>query len=338
MAQASDIEWTDATWNPVAGCDPCSPGCKNCYAARMARRLEAMGQAKYAGTAERRGSVDVFTGVINLDESALPIPLKWRKPRRVFVNSMSDLFHDDVPFEFIRRVWRVMVTARQHTFQVLTKRPERMAHFLEHESEVPAMTGLKYGVGWLPKNIWLGTSVEDQKRADERIPALLECPAAVRFLSCEPLLGPVDLSDAFGTCYHDATDGDTFTGDAPYNHGLHWVIVGGESGPKCRPCDPLWVRSVVRQCREAEVPVFVKQMGGNIVTRNDMVEDTFNSCETGWPDPCVEHDINGVREDYQGADCRIHLRDKKGGDINEFPADLRIREFPVSPAPSEAAR
>ncbi len=199
MAQGSSIEWTEATWNPVAGCTPVSPGCLNCYAARMALRLqyigEASGCAKYEGTSKIHNGRPVFTGRVNLDEGSLDLPRRWKKPRLIFVNSMSDLFHDAVPLEFIERVFRVMEECARHTFQVLTKRPERT---LELADSLP----------W-PKNVWMGTSVENALYVD-RVDKLRAVPAQVRFLSCEPLIGPIRRLPL---------------------KGIHWVIVGGESGP-----------------------------------------------------------------------------------------------------------
>lgn len=331
---ATSIEWTDATWNPLAGCTPISPGCTHCYAATMARRLAAMGQAKYVGTAERRGKVDVFTGEINLDHDSLAIPLRWKKPRMVFVNSMSDLFHEAVPFEFVDKVFAVMnATAlrlnpprveRWHTYQVLTKRPERMAEYLESRrpehykpGNHPLFAAGRGGGGplrghgeavmnagaimvWPLTNVWLGTSTEDQERADERIPWLLKCPAAVRFLSCEPLLGPIDLGAAYrkfidqqrfvtsstfegqiNECPHcDAGEnGADHDFNCPYcygtcfTRGIDWVIAGGESGHGARPVHPTWVRGLRDQCNAAGVAFFFKQwgewMGGLSVGRDD---------------------------------------------------------------------
>ncbi len=231
MAQTSSIEWTQATWNPVAGCTPVSPGCLNCYAARMALRLERMhpvGGKKYVGTATKaRDGRPVFSGRINLDPEALDIPRRWKLGRIIFVNSMSDLFHEDVPVSFVRSVFRVMEECPQHTFQVLTKRPERV---VEMAGSLP----------W-PKNVWMGTSVETAKYYD-RIRLLQRVrDAAVRFLSCEPLLGPLrrmPLRD------------------------INWVIVGGESGPGARPMLEEWVTEIKDQCEEKEVPFFFKQWGG----------------------------------------------------------------------------
>ncbi len=231
MAQTSSIEWTDATWNPVAGCTPVSPGCLNCYAARMALRLATMPNGtghKYAGTAKRaRDGRPVFTGHVNLDREALDVPRHWRLPRIIFVNSMSDLFHEAVPFEFIRDVFRVMEECPQHTFQVLTKRPERA---LDLSPDLP----------W-PRNVWMGTSVESDKYIG-RVRTLSKIhDAAVRFLSCEPLLGPL--------------------ARLPLK-GMHWVIVGGESGPGARPMLEQWVLQIKEQCEARGVAFFFKQWGG----------------------------------------------------------------------------
>lgn len=220
----SSIEWTDATWNPVTGCTRASEGCDNCYAVKMTKRLDAMGQEKYKGLVNL--GKNHFNGVVKCHEDALLLPLSWKKGRRVFVNSMSDLFHKDVPFDFVARVWLVMALCRQQTFQILTKRPERMAEFLRwHGTEQispeavnacrPLFAELEKILGFeryeailaqatfpLP-NVWLGTSVENQEQADKRIPNLLNCPAAVRFLSCEPLLGPVDLTNLNGLPHYE---------------------------------------------------------------------------------------------------------------------------------------
>jgi len=293
MATASNIEWTEATWNPIAGCSIKSPGCHHCYAATMAHRLAAMGQAKYAGTTEKKNAKVHWTGKINLDLGSLGVPLGWRKPKRIFVNSMSDLFHEDVPDEFIRKVFAVMSVCGQHTFQVLTKRVERMRDwFADDENNLSACQaewvgsdeydatltptgrsrvrdgsaingtyGPRVGEGnyWPLPNVWLGVSVEDQARADERIPLLLQTPAAVRFLSCEPLLGPVELSDLSGWITSDAVHwwGRPILGGS----GINWVIGGGESGPGARPMHPDWARSLRDQCQAAGVAFFFKQWG-----------------------------------------------------------------------------
>jgi protein gp37 len=215
MAQSSTIEWTEATWNPVTGCTKISPGCKNCYAERMAKRLRAMGAHAY-----RNGFA------VTLQEHVLEAPLSWRKGRMIFVNSMSDLFHDEVPFEYIARVVEVIREAHWHQFQILTKRSDRL---LEVDSRID----------W-PGNAWVGVSIENDDytwRADD----LRKTGAAIRFLSLEPLLGPLPSLDL---------------------HGIDWVIVGGESGPRARPIDPEWVTDIRDRCMAAGVPFFFKQWGG----------------------------------------------------------------------------
>lgn len=228
MAGLSDIEWTDATWNPVSGCTIVSPGCTNCYAMRMAARLEAMGHPTYQGTTRKSGQRYVWTGNVRLNRASLDAPLRWRGPRRVFVNSMSDLFQERVPVAFIREIWSVMRDASWHTFQILTKRPGRMAKVLTQQ-----------GFAALP-NVWLGTSVESARFVD-RIGDLRHIPAAVRFVSFEPLLGPigrVDLSE------------------------IDWAIVGGESGPGARPMSEVWAQEIRVACQEYDVAFFFKQWGG----------------------------------------------------------------------------
>lgn len=210
----TNIEWTEATWNPTTGCTKVSDGCKNCYAEKMSKRLQAMGQPRY---------INGFKVTLHYD--LLDKPLKWKKPRKIFVNSMSDLFHKDVPDEFIFEVFKTMNLAKQHCFQVLTKRPERVVKLADK-------------LKWSP-NIWIGTSVESMK-VIERVNLLRQVPASIRFLSCEPLLGPLFLD----------------------LEGIHWVIAGGESGPGARPIDEMWVRSIRDQCLEQNVPFFFKQWGG----------------------------------------------------------------------------
>jgi protein gp37 len=227
MAETS-IEWTDATWNPVAGCTVLTAGCTNCYAMRMAARLDAMGQAKYKGLTRRSGGRYVWTGKVRLDHGALDTPKSWATPRKVFVNSMSDLFHPDVPVSFVAGVWATMSATPRHTYQILTKRPERMADILRSD---------RFKV--LP-NVWLGTSIEDG-RVLARLDHVREVPAAIRFVSLEPLIGSVAAGD-FG--------------------GIDWAIVGGESGPRARPMDPVWVEEIEKMCRKSGTAFFFKQWGG----------------------------------------------------------------------------
>jgi protein gp37 len=228
MAGLSEIEWTDATWNPISGCTIISPGCTNCYAMRMAARLQAMKHPAYTQTTRKSGKRSIWTGQIRLIEKALTIPLSWRKPRKIFVNSMSDLFQDGVPVQFINRVWDTMEEANWHTYQILTKRPNNMLNVLSTLDREPL------------HNVWLGTSVESGKYKD-RISQLRKVPAHVRFISFEPLIasiGTVNLSD------------------------IHWAIVGGESGPGSRPMNATWVENIRRQCTEQGVEFFFKQWGG----------------------------------------------------------------------------
>lgn len=229
MAQTSKIEWTDVTWNPVAGCTIESAGCTNCYAMRMAARLEAMGSPKYQGLTRKSGGRSVWTGKVALDPKSLSAPYKWRKSRKVFVNSMSDLFHPAVPDEFILRVWTVMAETPQHTYQVLTKRPDRMRSLLSR----PEFARLP--------NVWIGTSVENAAVLD-RIDDLRATPAYVRFISFEPLIGSV----------RDANLRD-----------IHWAIIGGESGPRSRPMRPEWVEEIKSKCRLYGTAFFFKQWGGS---------------------------------------------------------------------------
>ncbi|MCC6443723.1 MAG: phage Gp37/Gp68 family protein [Armatimonadetes bacterium] len=215
MAGSSQIEWTEMTWNPVTGCTKVSQGCKHCYAERFAGRLQAMGNARY-----RNG----FR--VTLHEDLVELPLRWKQPKMIFVNSMSDLFHEEVPLDFIRRVFDTMNRCPRHIFQVLTKRSRRLSEM------APGLT-------W-SANIWVGVSIED-KNALHRLPDLRQVDARVRFLSCEPLLGPLE--------------------SLPLE-GIDWVIVGGESGPGARPMRAEWVEDILRQCRSAGVPFFFKQWGG----------------------------------------------------------------------------
>lgn len=304
------IEWTEKTWNPIVGCSIATPGCTNCYAMKMAWRLgNNPNTPQYHGLTKKVNGKAVWTGKVNLVEKALMEPLRRRKPTMYFVNSMGDLFHPSVPDKWIDRVFAVMALCPQHTFQVLTKRADRMREYTmsaaapfrvarpavdflcNHKSVTNEMadTILSHGpVDWpddisikkwpLP-NVWLGVSVEDQTRADERIPMLLDTPAAVRFVSAEPLLGPVDLGcipvmteDEYGEfpAFIDgltgrATIGDLADQELDMGHwkdpGLDWVIVGGESGPNARPMHPDWARSLRDQCVEAGVPFFFKQHG-----------------------------------------------------------------------------
>jgi len=226
MAQTR-IEWTDTTWNPVAGCKIMSAGCKNCYAMQMARRLESMGVEKYAGLTRKSGNRTIWIDRVRMDEGALDIPLTWKKPRNVFVNSMSDLFHDQVTDDFILKVWAVMAATPQHNYQILTKRPDRMVELVSQR------------VGTTLANVWLGTSVENSD-VIYRIQELRKVPAVVRFISFEPLIGPVGEIDL---------------------RGIHWAIVGGESGHSARPIREEWIDQIYSLCSRFDTVFFFKQWG-----------------------------------------------------------------------------
>ena len=251
MGDRSGIEWTETTWNVSTGCDRTSPGCDNCYALTLARRLKAMGSPKYQNDGDPRTSGPGFA--LTLYSEQLELPYGWRAPRSVFVNSMSDLFHPDVPLEFIQRVFTVMADTPRHTYQILTKRSKRLA-------------SLASGLEW-PSNVWMGVSVETSRYAF-RLDHLRTVGAAVRFVSAEPLLGP--LSDL------DLT-------------GLHWLIAGGESGPSARPMHESWVRDLRDQCAAAEIPFFFKQWGGRTpkpVAANSTAPSTMRCrwrCRTRLP-------------------------------------------------------
>lgn len=303
----TSIEWTERTWNPIRGCSRVSEGCRNCYAERVAARFSGEGLA-FAGLAERAPSGPRWTGEVRLVEEHLEDPLRWRRPRRVFVNSVSDLFHERVPDEWLDRIFATMALVPRHTFQVLTKRPERMCDYFGENGWAVGGAGIRGPMrdrleiwarrirpGWSDEddhvhgpfpmpNVELGVSVENQRTLDERLPALAATPAALRFLSAEPLLEPVDLC----------------LGDYPAGIRPDLVIVGGESGPGARPCRLDWLRSIVRQCREAEVLCFVKQAGAHVL------------------------DADGRR---------VRLEHPKGGDLGELPEDLRVRELPRRGAP-----
>jgi protein gp37 len=226
MATNSKIEWTEATWNPVAGCTIISPGCTNCYAMRLATRLAAMGQTKYQATTRKSGGRFKWNGTVKLDDASVDLPRGWKRGKLIFVNSMSDLFHDKVSLKFIQRVFKTMNETPQHTYQILTKRSERVEK-------------LSTSLTWT-SNIWMGTSVENSDYV-WRIDCLRRTGAAVKFLSLEPLLGPLDNLNL---------------------QGIDWAIVGGESGPGARPMKKSWVRSIRRQCEASGVAFHFKQWGG----------------------------------------------------------------------------
>lgn len=283
----SKIEWTNRTWNPVRGCTKISPGCKHCYAETFAERWRGVKGHPY------EQGFDLRLVPEKLDE-----PLRWKKPARVFVNSMSDLFQDGVDEEFITKVFSVMAAASWHTFQILTKRPLRMFRYIESHKA----TLSKMAEQWPIPNIWLGVSVENQEYADERIPLLLKTSAAVRFVSYEPALGPVD----FGEWVFSNID---------------WFIVGGESGPGARPFDIAWARNVIRFCKSAGAFCFVKQLGA--------VPIISSGRQNHWDwGPAIGQEAKFEHFSEIPPMWRVKLRSKKGGDMSEWRRDLRVREFP----------
>jgi protein gp37 len=325
----SKIEWCDKTWNPVVGCSRVSAGCDHCYAMGVAHRAMQPaheGLTKLRGKEAKRPGVD-WNGAVRCLPERLGEPLRWRKPRRVFVNSMSDLFHEAAPFRFAAAVFGVMAACPQHTFIVLTKRPERAREFFAYIERLSAARDWHDGENWPPQlsvvqsaateemgdgmmwchqdrwplpNVILGVSVEDQATADERIPILLETPAAVRCVSYEPALGPVSWwpflrGDVRDVCL------DILAGAPVDTPGLDWVIVGGESGHGARPFHIDWARTTVQECRAAGVPCFVKQFGA-------------------WP-----------IESIHGSKVRVTLQDRKGKDMDEWEDGLRVRQFPEVP-------
>ena len=274
----SKIEWTEKTWNPIVGCSIVSPGCTNCYAMRQAARIEKMNPdlAHYRGLTQPSKAGPVWIGKVALSERALLEPLRRRKPTTWFVNSMGDLFHEDAPDAWIDRVFTVMALSPQHTFQVLTKRAKRMREYCELLDNEPVRDTVRRIVAAWPNNapvpvagikfplpnVWLGVSADDQKRADERIPDLLATPAAVRFVSAEPLLGPINFGRWLprdGGAIYDGAGGQMDYIEP--TDGLDWIIVGGESGPSARPMLVAWARSIRDQCKSAGVPFFFKQFG-----------------------------------------------------------------------------
>jgi protein gp37 len=343
MAQSTTIEWAEHVWNPISGCTRVSSGCDNCYAMHQAHRFSGVpGHPQEGLTVIRNGKVD-WSGKIKLNENTLLAPLRRKKPTRYFVNSMSDLFHHGVPDEYIDQVFAVMALCPQHTFMILTKRPERMQEYLLAEKrstiigqyaftnaarhDLGTMEKYRNGVQWPLPNVWLGVSVEDQKTADERIPILQQTPAAVRWISAEPLLGP--LKPTYVNCLNCCTISNPILVNSGKDYGcgkckavvnrmgagnrpggffderkLDWVVVGGESGPDARPFNTQWARDIIKHCKDADVPVFFKQFGSHPM------------------DVCYERFYEGYK--------RIRLNDRKGGDWSEWPEDLRVREYPGS--------
>ena len=321
MADGSKIEWTDATWNPITGCSVVSPGCTNCYAMRLAGGRMRNHPSRKGLTKPSKGG-PVWTGELRLNEQWLDQPSRWRRPRKIFVCAHGDLFHEDVPDEWIDRVFAVMALAPQHRFQVLTKRSRRMFDTMWrlHRAFTATQANRAFGSddfrptllddwpymanaaasrsfnleavdSWPLPNVWLGVSAENQERLNDRVPELLDTPAAVRFVSAEPLLGPLDFERGGWALHRPFT--------SPRGHrypGLDWIIVGGESGRGARPFRIDWARSIIEQCREAGVACFIKQVGSRPMFHRD--------------------------------DTKAFIRHPKGEDPAEWPPDIRVREMP----------
>ena len=320
----SNIEWTDVSWNPVRGCSRVSKGCENCYAERQAIRHAGPGGA-YEGLVKTVNGHPVWTGAVRCVPAMLEKPQHWRNPRMIFVNSMSDLFHPSVPFDFIDRVMAVMASCPQHTFQILTKRPARMLEYFLGGDAPCGINGREElirvalttshappgkwcsSIAWPLPNVWLIVSVEDQDTANERLPLLEQTPAAVRGVSCEPLLSHVDLGPWLGGYATPFIEQALAA--------LDWVIVGGESGPGARPCRVEWIRDVRQQCQDAGVACFIKQMGAQPVA--DQPETMMD-----W----AKHARFIGRGDGL---ANVKLQSRKGGDMSEWPKDLRVRQYPV---------
>lgn len=320
------ISWTNKTWNPTRGCSRVSAGCTRCYAERQAARFakgdldnKNNGDQPFHSFAIKVNGHAAWTGKVELIESKLLEPLSWKTPARIFVNSMSDLFHEELPDEVIDRVLAVAALCPQHTLQVLTKRPGRMYRYLAstYSHRRAQVIGQIINIQdrfksvkrnnlllpeWPLSNVHLGVSVEDQKTADERIPLLLQTPAAKRFVSYEPALGPVNFEPYICPDYRDGTPKALAR--------LDQIIVGGESGPGARPFDIAWPRQTLTQCRAANVAFFMKQFGA------DPREGNANGC-------CRNVDCTHPDCGYM----RVRLKDRKGADISEWPEDLRVREF-----------
>lgn len=327
MANKTSIEWTDYNWNFLRGCSRVSEGCRNCYAEGVAARFSGPGMP-YDGLAKFVDHKPRWTGEISFHENILQQPIKWQKPRKIFVNSMSDLFHENVSDEILDKAFDVMMLANHHIYQILTKRPQRMLDYLSNRSFKRPFNN----------HIWLGVSVEDQKTADERIPLLLQTPAAIRWISAEPLLGPIDLrfpggirTDAvrYPDRYESMSDEERDAWAkrqaraiyiARTGMQLDWVVVGGESGPAARPCDVGWITSIVEQCKAANVPVFVKQLGAVPM-----------ELEAEWRGRRFARLLNSRNDKRVPADyVPLFYANRKGGDIEQWPEDLKVREYPYT--------
>lgn len=357
MGAKTGIAWTDSTWNPIRGCSRVSPGCQNCYAETMANRYSGPGLA-YEGLVDKNGR---WNGNIKVVPAAMDQPLRWHTARKIFVNSMSDLFHHNVSIFTIDEIFAVMAMAQHHHFQVLTKRPETMLKYLSNPKCADSIAdliierwgekyshkgpfakdasgdrlstataagvaeGIRKGWRWPLQNVWLGVSAENQETADERIPILLQVPAAVRWVSYEPALEPVDFTKCAwrcpdcGSAMYDSARADNrchcSSSDGVEFEGIDWIIVGGESGPGARPFDVAWARQTIAACKAAGVAVFCKQLGAK----------PFNV----WQPITVDQSAESIARHGEYDPDDTPLRDRKGGDMTEWPVDLRVQAFPA---------
>lgn len=354
MGAKTGIAWTDSTWNPIRGCSVVSPGCKNCYAQTMANRYSGPG-LPYEGLVNSTGH---WNGVIRVVDKAMDQPLRWHAARKIFVNSMSDLFHHNVSLFTIDEIFAVMAMAQHHYFQVLTKRPATMLKYLRNPKCADSIAdliierwgekyshkgpfakdasgdrlatstaagvaeGIRKGWRWPLPNVWLGVSAENQETADERIPILLQVPAAIRWVSYEPALGRIDF-DRECVVPRDGERvvvrwlGGSYTGALPRARGLDWIVVGGESGGGARPFDIGWARDTVKACRHAGVACFVKQLGAK----------PYDLAASRYAD---HGEINQGTAEQAWVQTLSHtVRHRSGGDMNEWPVDLRVQAFPA---------
>lgn len=314
MADHSDIEWTDATWNPITGCDIESPGCVHCYAMTLAGTRLRNHPSRKGLTKQAANGAHVWTGEVRFNEQWLDQPLRWRQPRRIFPCAHSDLFHPNVPDEWIDKVFAVMTRARWHTYQCLTKRATRMRDYMTHPDRRARILEAAYDIPlcameWMPwplPHVWMGVSAEDQKRADERIPELLATPAAIRWVSLEPLIGPIDLTRLLPPWCEsriDALRGIETTGSVVRIEipRLDWIVDGGESGPRARPSHPDWFRAIRDACVDAGVAYLHKQNGawaeldGDQPTRTIESDDDDHDAEAARCDGFISLDGHFVR-------------------------------------------
>lgn len=325
MSHTSKIDWTDATWNPVTGCTKVSLGCAHCYAERQFPRIYGHQEVEDTTSSRRILRPRRFTDIM-LHPDRLDAPRRWKAPRMVFVNSMSDLFHPDVPDSFIGQVFCTMAEAHWHTFQILTKRTVRMMRLLQHP---PRSFPVAMLTGDVLPNVWIMTSAEDQRSADERLPLLLQTPAAVRGISMEPLLEAILLNSWPKRMYLRTVGCD----GAAVRPGLDWVIIGGESGPQARPMHPNWARSILQECASTGVPCFMKQTGAwrpalwTAQTTNGRPWGTLDRTGQWFPQTTPWNGKQGDESDT-GEYVMVYLPNK-GNDPTTWPDAFRVRQFPT---------